>query len=322
MLFGGMTDVKPKIRVMVVDDEPDVCVMLSQSLRDEFDVCVLHSGVEALERLDRYEPDLVIMDVLMPTLDGFDTMRAIRKDQRYSKLPVLFLSAEPNNPALADGTIPGQDLFLAKPFSTGVLRKYLDDLIALVAVRPRPKQYSVMQVDEYYRARPDSLDSLPASTESSVPSAASRVSSVNIPRVRVLVVDDDRDLMRYTKSVLSTDYEVIGTTDSETAPDKIIAYQPDILVIDIHMPRLNGFQIAQLIRLNRRLRGAQIVFCSSRNDRESIANAYRLGAVQYIEKPFTPEQIKRKILEVIRQPNFNRTRKRVDFTEVQRREGD
>ena len=141
-------------------------------------------------------------------------------------------------------------------------------------------------------------------------------------RVRVLAVDDDLDTVNYVKSILRDDYEIITATDPELAIEKIFAYQPDILLLDIMMPKLTGFQVAQLIRTNRRLRAVRIVYVSSRSDFQAIQKAFKLGACEYIEKPFTPEQLRRKLLEITKQPDFVCSKKRLDYAEVLRRESD
>jgi two-component system chemotaxis response regulator CheY len=141
------------------------------------------------------------------------------------------------------------------------------------------------------------------------------------PRLRILCVDDDTDILDFYQTILEQQFEVITTMDSEGAPDKIIAYQPDIILLDIQMPRLNGLHLLHLIRLNRRLRGARIVFVSGRNDRETLQKVWRLGASEFVDKPFSPEQLLRKVEDVVRHPEFQRIRKRLDYREVLRREG-
>ena len=138
----------------------------------------------------------------------------------------------------------------------------------------------------------------------------------------IMIVDDDVDVVNYVKSILREDYEAIGLCDSEQAPEKIMAYQPDILLLDIVMPKLNGFHLSHLIRLNKRLRGSKIIFVSSRTDHEAVAKAFSLGASDFLEKPFTPEQLRRKILGVTRQPDFVLAKKRLSYMEILRREGD
>jgi DNA-binding response OmpR family regulator len=140
-------------------------------------------------------------------------------------------------------------------------------------------------------------------------------------RLRLLCIDDDMDLLGLYDSILSKYYEVITTIDSEAAPEKIIAYQPDVILLDVQMPRLNGIHLMHLIRLNRRLKGARIVYVSGLNDRETIQQLWRLGASEFIEKPFTAEILLRKLDNVVRHPDFQQSRKRLDYREVCRREG-
>jgi DNA-binding response OmpR family regulator len=266
------------------------------------------------------------MDVMMPVLDGFDTTRAIKKDMRYAQTPVLFLTARNDNQSVRDGLLSGGDLYLVKPFDPPELLERLRDLVQKQHVDPRPKTHTVAELERIFHPRDASEAREPSSENRTVErprTLSEQLAAVGAePRVRVLAVDDDRDMVNYICTVLRDDYEVIATTDSEQAPDKIIAYQPDIILLDIIMPKLNGFHLSHLIRLNRRLRGAKIIFVSSRTGRESVEKAYALGASDYVEKPFTPEQLKRKLLELTRKPGFHRSKKRIDYSEILRREGE
>lgn len=402
-----------RLRVMVVDDEPDICTILTHILSTDHEVVTATNGLEALERLDRYEPDFIVMDVMMPVLDGIDTTRAIKKDIRYANVPVLFLTARKDNQAVREGLLAGGDVFLDKPFNPPDLLARMQDIVARFHLIPQRKKFTLDEITAYFESRgadggprnpetptpralaatprpaggavrlpdpptpafaprrptgrgPDAANwdaagvappAWPPAVEEHAPTseqvaraaASARVPSVpvratataprrraqDVPfdatwvttdgaalrRVRVLIVDDDRDILEYSRSVLEHDFDVIATTDSEAALDKIIAYQPDLLLLDITMPRLSGFHVAQLIRLNRRLRGAKILFVSSHTDRESVERAYRLGASEFVDKPFTPEQLARRVNDIVGRPDFKRARKRLDFAEICRREG-
>lgn len=311
-----------KIRIMIVEDEPDIALILGELLQVLYEVVVANNGLEALERIGRYEPDITIMDLMMPVLDGFDTTRAIKKDARYAHMPVLFLTARKDNQSVREALQAGGDVYLEKPFNPPELLSRLEEIIAKNRVIPRRKQYTVEQIREYYENQAAQMPPPPGpSSRPPRPLTEQMVARTNEPKVRVLVVDDETDILKFTQAVLAEEYEVILAADSETAPDKIIAYQPDILLLDVQMPKLNGFHLSHLIRLNRRLRGAKIIFVSSRSDRASIETAFNLGASEYVEKPFSPEQLKRKLREVVTKPDFQRLKKRIDYREILRREG-
>jgi DNA-binding response OmpR family regulator len=307
-----------KLRAMVVDDEPELAFVVAQLLQPQHEVVLARNGLEALERLDAYEPDFIIMDVMMPVLDGFDTTRAIKKHARFADVPVLFLTARSDNEAVRNSMMAGGDMFLNKPFQPDEFLAHLDELLNKQQLGPKPKQYSLEFLEHQFSnadSHADELPSRPRTLSEQLQDVASE------PRLRLLVVDDDLDIVTYMQSLLQPEFEVITTTESENALDKILAYQPDILILDIMMPKLSGFHLSHLIRLNKRLRGAKVIFCSSRIDREYVEQAFRLGASEFLEKPFTPEQLRRKIFEVTRKPDFQRIRKRISYSEVMRREG-
>jgi DNA-binding response OmpR family regulator len=306
---------------MIVDDEPDLAHVLRHLLSTEFEVVLAMNGLEALERLDRYEPDFIVMDVMMPVLDGFDTTRAIKKNARFADVPVLFLSARTDNLSVREGLMTGGEMYLEKPFVPDDFLNRINEIIQKYHVQPVPKQFTLQEIERHFSAdaAPPTIDrirrNVPSDATNTPPPAAP-------PRVRLLVVDDDKELVDQIKATLREDYEVIGTTDSESAPDRIMAYQPDILLLDVVMPKLNGLHLSHLMRLNRRLRGARIIFMSLPTDRHAMDNNLKLPAADFLEKPFTPDQLRRRIAEVTKRPDFQRTRKRVSYTEILRREGE
>lgn len=110
------TDRKPEARVLVVDDEESIVELLSVSLRFQgFEVETASTGAEAIDRARGFRPDAVILDVMMPVMDGFDAVKRLRSDG--CDAPVLFLTARD---AVADrvaGLTLGADDYVTKPFS-------------------------------------------------------------------------------------------------------------------------------------------------------------------------------------------------------------
>lgn len=103
-------------RVLVVDDEPNISALLSATLRlVEFDVRVAESGHGALVAVEEFEPDLVVLDVMLPDLDGFDVARRLRA--AGCGTPVLFLTARDTVEDRVAGLTAGADDYVAKPFS-------------------------------------------------------------------------------------------------------------------------------------------------------------------------------------------------------------
>ncbi len=108
--------------LLIVDDEDNLRSMLAAALRHHgFEVTTASNGREALEQIPREHPDLVLLDVMMPDLDGFEVLRRLRND--HDRTPVLFLTARDTTEDKVRGLTLGGDDYLQKPFS-------LDELVA------------------------------------------------------------------------------------------------------------------------------------------------------------------------------------------------
>ncbi|MEU7826638.1 response regulator transcription factor [Catellatospora sp. NPDC049133] len=112
---------RARTRVLVVDDEANICALLSATLRlVEFDVRVAHTGRDALIAAEEFQPDLVVLDVMLPDLDGFEVARQLRADGRgqdNALVPVLFLTARHSVEDRISGLTVGADDYVTKPFS-------------------------------------------------------------------------------------------------------------------------------------------------------------------------------------------------------------
>jgi two-component system OmpR family response regulator len=105
-----------KTKLLVVDDEANICALLAQTLRlVGFDVQTAGSGGEALAAADRFQPDLLILDVMLPDIDGFDVARKLRGSGH--DMPVLFLTARHSVEDRISGLTVGADDYVTKPFS-------------------------------------------------------------------------------------------------------------------------------------------------------------------------------------------------------------
>jgi two-component system OmpR family response regulator len=103
-------------KVLVVDDEPNICALLSATLRlTGFEVQVAEGGRAALVAADQFEPDIVVLDVMLPDLDGFEVAQRLRSSRRA--VPVLFLTARDAVADRISGLTVGGDDYVTKPFS-------------------------------------------------------------------------------------------------------------------------------------------------------------------------------------------------------------
>ena len=117
-------------RVLIVDDEPNIVISLEFLMKREgFAVSVARDGEEALERIRAERPDLVILDVMMPKLNGFEVCETVRTDPQLAAVRILMLTAKGREAEMRKGISLGADAYIAKPFSTRDLVEQVKSLL-------------------------------------------------------------------------------------------------------------------------------------------------------------------------------------------------
>ncbi|PID85498.1 MAG: DNA-binding response regulator [Chloroflexi bacterium] len=116
--------------ILVVDDEKAITSALSVLLSGAgYEVVVVHSGEEAIEQLSVKDPDLIILDVMMPVLDGYEVCRLVRQQREY--IPILMLTAKDKTWEKVTGLELGADVYMTKPFESGELSAQVKALLRL-----------------------------------------------------------------------------------------------------------------------------------------------------------------------------------------------
>jgi two-component system, OmpR family, response regulator RpaA len=126
------------VNILVIEDDEIVARTIERSLRgQEFRVTVANSGVEGLKNAHRQLPDLVIMDIIMPGMDGYSVCREMRADPLLSEIPILFLTAKAKDEDRIQGFLAGADDYLTKPFNIDELILRIRAIIRRTKSHPR-----------------------------------------------------------------------------------------------------------------------------------------------------------------------------------------
>ncbi len=322
MTTGSPNQAAARVRIMIVEDEPDIATIVAQMLSATYEVVKADNGLEALERLNWYQPDLTVMDLMMPVLDGFDTTRAIKKDNDYSTMPVMFLTARKDNQAVREALMAGGDVYMEKPFDPPELLVRLQEMITRNGIVPKPKRYTLDQIKEHFEGGGDKTrDSPPPIAKSPLSLTAQLARIAAEPRARLLLIHDSEPALRAIKQALKNKHEVIIAQDAEAALDKIAAYQPDILILQATTATFNGFHLAQLLRVNRQLRVPRLIFLmDSAASETQEAEANRLDGILLQGEPLDISVLANQVEVITKDPGFQRLRKRLDYKEILRRE--
>ena len=131
-LWGEGSSRSMPYQILIVDDEPNIVVPLEFLMEQNgYDVVVAHSGEEALESIAKYKPDLILLDIMLPGIDGFEVCQIVRLKPEWQKTKIIFLTAKGRDVDIAQGMVLGADAYITKPFSNaeivGKVRELLND---------------------------------------------------------------------------------------------------------------------------------------------------------------------------------------------------
>ena len=118
-------------KVMIVDDNPDIILSIKNGLEDStsnYEVIGADSGKKCLELLETETPDLILLDIMMPEMSGWETFDKLKESASWGTIPVVFLTARTDRVARNAGGFLGED-YIEKPFEIAELKKRIDEVI-------------------------------------------------------------------------------------------------------------------------------------------------------------------------------------------------
>lgn len=237
---GGMhmsetptADAATRLRVLLIDDDPDILIILKATLESKFEVGEARNGILGLEMLEKFEPDLIICDVMMPVLNGLECVEAIRQHPRFFDVPVFFLTAE-TSPALPQVTKQlGGNLFLPKPIEPWLLVDLIEMFLKETKLAPRER--------------------LPI--QLSAPHPAPQEAH---PPVRILVMDNDGHNVEKLKEILGADsggkWETLWSVEPLAGLSRLHHMQPDVILYNPRQKAMDGLSLARFLT-QRKLQG-------------------------------------------------------------------
>ena len=257
-----------KTILLVDDSEPAIIEIKDILMESGYKLLYATNGHEAIEILSQSNPDGIILDLLMPGMDGFEVLRIIREQERTANIPVLILTAK---------HITKEDLLFLK-------QNRIHELIQKGSVNSNELISAVdSMVFPETTAAKDSPEVLPP----------------NNVKPLVLVVEDNPDNMTTAKAILFGNYTVIEALDGIEAVEMAREHQPDLILMDIDLPKRNGIAAFKIIRQDAALQHIPVIALTASAmlaDRETIL-AHGFDA--YIPKPIDEETFFRTINSVL-----------------------
>ncbi|MDX2470947.1 MAG: response regulator [SAR324 cluster bacterium] len=243
-------------KVLVVDDSLTVRKIIRRELEPQgFEIEEAANGIEALEIIPLFVPDIITLDVEMPKMDGFECCRRIRfghdgvfaAGEENSKIPVIFFTANANLQMRTRGFEVGADEYLTKPPIKGEMLAAVNRVL--------------------YKA--DNLKGLSA-----------------------LVVDDSAMIRKLLVRVLANEgLKVHDAPGGQEALDFLKSNEVDLVLTDFVMPEMDGVELCKKIRHELGLVDLPVIFLTSASDKESLVDIFKAGATDYLVKPLVSEEL-------------------------------
>jgi CheY-like chemotaxis protein/HAMP domain-containing protein len=269
------------VKILVVDDEPrNLFAITALLLSGHADVTVVESGADALALLDRVsDVDIVLMDIMMPVMDGYDTIRAIRANDKHRSLTVIAVTSKVMAGERKRCLDAGANDYVPKPVDSAELFAALRPWLPQVPRRP------VAEVAEVAEAA-ERLSTVPSAV---VPDRAAPVviEHNTLAGLKILVVDDDyRNIFAMT-AVLERGQAIVSVAESgaEAIAALELAPDTDIVLMDIMMPVMDGYDTIRAIRKISGFEVLPIVAVTGKSATGERQRCLDSGADDYIPKP-------------------------------------
>ena len=281
-------------RVLVVDDvEANVRLLEAKLTIEYFDVVSCQDGATALSLAAEAQPDLILLDVMMPGMDGFETCRRLKAQPETRHIPVVLVTALDGREDRIRGLEAGADDFLTKP---------IDDVILFARVRSLTR---LKQVMDELREREENSRRMGVSGDT-----AGRLRAEG---GRVLIVDDNARQAGVIAEALGREHRVTVETDAETAMTAIKG-PLDLIIVNVAAEAFDGLRIVALSKSGD-ARRAPILAVVDPMERARMVKALELGATDILPRPIDVEELSARAKTQIRRKRYSDfLREKLDYS--------
>lgn len=275
-------------RVLVVDDIlPNVKLLEAKLTSEYYDVITATNGEEALSVVEKDSPDLILLDVMMPGMDGFEVCNRIKKDPSLAHIPVVMVTALTDTEDKVRGLESGADDFLSKPINDTALMARVRSLVRLK-----------MTTDEW-RVRENTANQL------GVVDNASNVMMEATDKANILIIEDKDFEERKMKETLEQDEHSIKSVHTGAEVISAVAEQEfDLLIISLNLENEDGLRLCSHLRSNEKTRSTPILMIGEEQDMERIAHGLEIGAHDYVLRPVERSELRARVRTQIRRKRF------------------
>lgn len=282
-------------RILVVDDvEVNVRLLEAKLTLEYYDVVACQDGVTALAIAAEHQPDLILLDVMMPGMDGFETCKRLKSDPATRHIPVVLVTALDGREDRIRGLDAGADDFVTKP---------IDDVVLFARVKSLTR---LKEVTDELREREESGRRLGVNVE-----GAARLRGSG---GRVLVVDDDAQQQQRMMVELAKQHRPLVEAD----PEKALAAAAgpiDLMIVDTTSANFDGLRLIAQARSAQGTRKLPILAVVDPLDRPRLVKALELGANDILPRPIDSEELSARVRTQVRRKRYaDFLREKLDYS--------
>lgn len=282
-------------RVLVVDDvDANVRLLEAKLTIEYYEVLTASDGPTAIRVATEQKPDIILLDVMMPGMDGFETCRRIKADPATSHIPVVLVTALDGREDRIVGLDAGADDFVTKP---------IDDVLLFARVKSLTRLKLIM--DEL-REREESSRRLGVS--------ADKAGKLKGSGGRILIVDDNARQAAKMVEVLSKEHRPVVESDP-TAGLAAARGLNDLLIVNVAASEFDGLRLVAQVRSTESTRHLPILAVVDPADRPRLVKALELGVTDLLTKPVDPEELAARARTQVRRKRYTDfLREKLDYS--------
>ncbi len=273
--------------VLVVDDVPANVKLLEVKLTNEYyDVITAKDGYEAISQAKQHKPDIILLDVMMPGMDGFETCRKIKEDTEVSHIPVVMVTALSEIADRVRGLEAGADDFLTKPINDIALFARVKSLLRIKVL-----------LDELRLRDKTVLDM-------GVLNDNQNTFTQDVSGSKILVIDDDAVQLKRVAGRLEQEYKVEMVSRPEGAESLAINGGFDLIVVSTQLADMDGLRLASHFKSLEETRNVPILILVEEDDTRAMLKGLELGVNDYIIMPVDYNEMAARVKTQIRRKKY------------------
>jgi two-component system cell cycle response regulator len=262
---------RKKTILVIEDNEKNLKLFRTLLEANNFRVLEALDAERGFELLRRELPDLVLMDIQLPGMNGYEATQKIRNDPSFSHIPVLALTAYAMQGDREKAIMSGCDGYISKPIDT---RAFIEN------------------IEIFFEGRAD-------------PAAVNQLTTIPSLKRKILIVDDEPRNRKVLQAMLPEErFDTLTADNGEEGLAQAFAEHPDVILLDIMMPGIDGFEVSRRLKQDDRSKNIPIILVTALDEVDSRIDGLEAGAEEFLSKPVRPVELLARVSSMLQLKDY------------------